>query len=50
MPRGKSVECLLWDFGDTLCDERFIWSSGPAWMAVYESFDARRSGCKVVPG
>lgn len=37
MPR---IECLLWDFGDTLCDERFIWSSGPEWMAVYETFDA----------
>ena len=23
------VEGLLWDFGDTLCDERFICSSGP---------------------
>ena len=27
------------DFGDTLCDERFIWSSGPEWMEVYETFD-----------
>lgn len=36
MPR---VECLLWDFGDTLCDERFIWSSGPEWMEIYETFD-----------
>ncbi|NKC01484.1 MAG: hypothetical protein GKR90_23705 [Pseudomonadales bacterium] len=33
------ISCLLWDFGDTLCDERFIWSSGPEWMAVYETFD-----------
>lgn len=33
------VECLLWDFGDTLCDERFIWSSGPEWMEIYETFD-----------
>ena len=33
------VRCLLWDFGDTLCRETFIWSSGPEWQAVYESFD-----------
>lgn len=33
------IRCLLWDFGDTLCDERFIWGSGPEWMAVYETFD-----------
>jgi len=33
------IDCLLWDFGDTLCDERFIWSSGPQWMQVYETFD-----------
>ena len=33
------IRCLLWDFGDTLCDERFIWSSGPEWMEVYGSFD-----------
>lgn len=33
------VECLLWDFGDTLCHETFIWSSGPEWEAVYREFD-----------
>ncbi len=33
------IECLLWDFGDTLCRETFIWSSGPEWEAVYQSFD-----------
>jgi len=33
------IECLLWDFGDTLCDERFIWGSGPEWMEIYETFD-----------
>lgn len=33
------IECLLWDFGDTLCNEQFIWSSGPEWMEVYETFD-----------
>lgn len=32
------IQCLLWDFGDTLCDERFIWSSGPEWMDAYETF------------
>ena len=32
------IQCLLWDFGDTLCDERFIWSSGPEWMEAYETF------------
>jgi hypothetical protein len=35
----KRIECLLWDFGDTLCDERFIWNSGPEWMEIYETFD-----------
>ena len=34
-----SVRCLLWDFGDTLCDERFIWSAGPEWMEIYRTFD-----------
>ncbi len=33
------VQCLLWDFGDPLCDERFIWRNGPEWMDVYETFD-----------
>ena len=33
------IRCLLWDFGDTLCDETFIWRSGPEWMEVYETFD-----------
>lgn len=33
------VRCLLWDFGDTLCRETFIWSSGPGWEAVYRAFD-----------
>lgn len=37
MPEG--IRCLLWDFGDTLCDERFIWESGPDWMEVYRTFD-----------
>lgn len=33
------VKCLLWDFGDTLCNERFIWGASKAWMALYRSFD-----------
>ena len=33
------VQCLLWDFGDPLCRETFIWSSGLEWEAVYQSFD-----------
>ena len=33
------VECLLWDFGDTLCDELSLWRGGPEWMEVYRSFD-----------
>ncbi len=38
MPR---VQCLLWDFGDTLCDELSLWRHGPEWMEVYRSFDDR---------
>jgi len=33
------VECLLWDFGDTLCDELSLWRVSPEWMEVYRSFD-----------
>jgi phosphoglycolate phosphatase-like HAD superfamily hydrolase len=33
------VQCLLWDFGDTLCDELSLWRSSPEWMEVYHSFD-----------
>jgi len=33
------VQCLLWDFGDTLCDERSLWRHGPEWMDVYRSFE-----------
>jgi len=32
------IECLLWDFGDTLCDELSLWRSSPEWMGVYHSF------------
>ena len=35
----SQLRCLLWDFGDTLCDEGFIWSSGPQWMELYRTFD-----------
>ena len=34
-----SIDCLLWDFGNTLCHETFIWSSGPEWKTLYRSFD-----------
>jgi hypothetical protein len=33
------VRCLLWDFGDTLCDELSLWRESPEWMEVYRSFD-----------
>ena len=33
------IECLLWDFGDTLCDELSLWRDSPLWMDVYRSFD-----------
>ncbi len=36
---ARRVQCLLWDFGDTLCDELSLWRSSPEWMEVYRSFD-----------
>lgn len=33
------VRCLLWDFGDTLCNELSLWRISPEWMEVYRSFD-----------
>ena len=33
------VQCLLWDFGDTLCDELSLWRTSAEWMDVYRSFD-----------
>jgi FMN phosphatase YigB (HAD superfamily) len=33
------VRCLLWDFGDTLCDELSLWRVSPEWMEIYRSFD-----------
>ncbi len=33
------IKCLLWDFGDTLCDELSLWRDSPLWMDVYRSFD-----------
>jgi phosphoglycolate phosphatase-like HAD superfamily hydrolase len=33
------IECLLWDFGDTLCNELSLWRVSPEWMEVYRSFE-----------
>jgi len=33
------VRCLLWDFGDTLCNELSLWRVSPEWMEVYRSFE-----------
>ena len=33
------VQCLLWDFGDTLCNELSLWRGSAEWMQVYRSFD-----------
>ena len=33
------VQCLLWDFGNTLCDELSLWRTSSEWMEVYRSFD-----------
>ena len=43
------VQCLLWDFGNTLCRETFIWSSGPEWEAVYHDyfFGSKRDIVKI---
>jgi hypothetical protein len=39
MASPRHVQCLLWDFGDTLCDELSLWRASPEWMEVYHSFD-----------
>lgn len=39
MTSSRPVQCLLWDFGDTLCDELSLWRVSPEWMEVYSSFD-----------
>jgi hypothetical protein len=39
MVSSPRVRCLLWDFGDTLCDELSLWRVSPEWMEVYRSFD-----------
>ena len=39
MASSKYVQCLLWDFGDTLCDELSLWRVSPEWMEVYRSFN-----------
>ena len=36
---SEHVQCLLWDFGNTLCDELSLWRVSPEWMEVYRSFD-----------
>ena len=33
------IRCLLWDFGDTLCNEMSLWRVSAEWMEVYRSFD-----------
>lgn len=38
------VECLLWDFGDTLCHERFfheVPSDVPGWPAAWDALEPR---------
>jgi FMN phosphatase YigB (HAD superfamily) len=39
MTSSRHVRCLLWDFGNTLCDELSLWRVSPEWMEVYRSFD-----------
>jgi len=39
MTSSPFVQSLLWDFGNTLCDELSLWRVSPEWMAVYRSFD-----------
>jgi hypothetical protein len=39
MASSRHVRCLLWDFGNTLCDELSPWRVSPEWMEVYRSFD-----------
>lgn len=34
------IRCLLWDFGNTLCDELSLWRASPEWMEAYRTFDA----------
>jgi hypothetical protein len=33
------VQCLLWDFGDTLCDELSLWMARPFLKAVAKHTD-----------
>ena len=33
-----SIRCLLWDFGDTLCDELSLWRKSEEWMTIYRCF------------
>jgi FMN phosphatase YigB (HAD superfamily) len=39
VPSYPKIHCLLWDFGNTLCDELSLWRVSPEWMEVYHSFD-----------
>lgn len=39
MASSPYVRCLLWDFGNTLCDELSLWRMSPEWLEVYHSFD-----------
>jgi hypothetical protein len=38
MASSLHIRCLLWDFGNTLCDELSLWRVSPEWMKVYRSF------------
>lgn len=38
MTSSQLIRCLLWDFGQTLCDELSLWRVSPEWMEVYRSF------------
>jgi hypothetical protein len=38
MASSPHVRCLLWDFGNTLCDELSLWRVSPEWMELYQSF------------
>jgi hypothetical protein len=39
MASSVHIRCLLWDFGNTLCDELSLWRVSPEWLEVYRSFD-----------
>ena len=40
----NEIRCLLWDFGDTLVDERIMWPTPegvPEWTAAWLALDER---------